>query len=216
MADLAFEEQVKAVGNQLKERINLAISIAVDEDKEFKQAEEVFQEAMTVLSFYNCNDVIVEQLVNFSKVAYCRELFDKALYYAEEAVRKSVAVEGRLTAEENLHSMAYRIFELILVAPERMNGIVEIEEVEDFLKPEDFCFALDNSYNAKKQIRTEDDKVFVSTILKQISLEIMRQGLRYERNGDKEAALKLFRAVMPYLNDKRAELISEEIKKLEV
>ena len=215
MTEAAFDKQVKVLGDQLKERINLAISIAVDEDKEFIQAEEVFQESITVLTYYNCIEAVVDQLINFSKVAYFRELFVKALYYADDAVRKSNTDELKKKAAENLHSMAFRMFELYVVEPEKMQKKLDIADIEEYLEPQDYCLALENAYKANKHIKTEDDKNFVSSVLKRISLEVMRQGLKYERNEEIDSALLLLKAVIPYLNEKRANIINDEIRKME-
>lgn len=211
MNEAVFEEQLEMIVNQLKERFNLAIATAVDDKKSFDEAELIFQEAIGVLDCYHCYDVIAEQTMNFSKVAFFRQKYVKALYYASLAVEKSKLRESVEKNSENLHSMAYKCFEIILM---REDVEISFEDIEQFLVPEDYCVALLNMSEGIKHIHAETDKAFLAGVLKKLSLEVMRQGLRQEKEENKTEALKLFEMVLPFLNPKRAEIIAKEIKKL--
>lgn len=215
MGETGLDKQIEAIVEQLVERFNLAISIAVDDNKKFEQGEEIFQESIAVLEYYSCNDIAADQLVNFSKVAFFRKVYDKALYYAGEAVAKSESQDKEETAADNLHAMAFKIFEIILVSSEEKPGGVGFEEVQEFLTPEDYCKAIQNVYGVSRKSMAQEEKLFLAEVLKKLSFEVMRQGLRQEKCGDKKDALLLFRTVLPFLNPKRASVISAEIRKLE-
>ena len=73
MVTVGFDEQIELIVKQLIEKINTAISFALDESKSFEQAELIFNEAITVLVYYQCGDTAAEQLINFSKIAYFRK-----------------------------------------------------------------------------------------------------------------------------------------------
>lgn len=213
MEGMEFDRQIEAIVKQLTEQFNLAISVAVDEDKSFEQGETIFREAVAVLEYYSCLDSAVEQLVNFSKVAFFRKKYDKALFYAIEAVNKKESGCGDAT--DNLHAMAYKLFELVLVeSSETMCGLT-FDDLQEILVPEDYCEALKNIYNASKQAHTEEDKLLLAQVLKKVTLEVMRQGLRKKKQGETDKALLLLKTVQPFLNPKRAEVIAAEIEKLE-
>ena len=210
MGESGLDKQVAAIVDQLAEQFNLAISVAVDENRTFEQGESIFREAVAVLDYYSCGEIAAEQTVNFSNLAFFRKQYDKALYYAAEA-----ADRGGQSAADNLHAMAFRLFELVLVeSAETMRG-VDFEDLQDILIPEDYCLALQNVYRSARQTKTEEGRQFLAGVLKKLTHEVTRQGLRREKNGDVRGALLLQKTVLPFLNPKRAAVIAAEIKKLE-
>lgn len=210
MGESGLDKQVAVIVDQLAEQFNLAISVAVDEKRTFEQGESIFREAVAVLDYYSCGEIAAEQMVNFSKVAFFRKQYDKALYYAVEA-----ADRGRQSAADNLHAMAFRLFELVLVESSETIRGVDFEDLQDVLVPEDYCRALQNVYRAARQTKTEEGRQFLAGVLKKLTHEVTRQGLRREKNGDVHGALLLQKTVLPFLNPKRAAVIAAEIKKLE-
>ena len=213
MGEQELDSQVKAIADQLAEQFNLAISIAVDENQSFAQGESIFRDAISVLNYYNCTEVAVEQLNNFAKAAFFRKEYGKALYYAAEAWNRSECRNSKVGAD--LHAMAFRLLELVMVeSPETMCG-VGFEDLQDILTPEDYCQALRNIYCDAKKVKTAEDRQFLAGILRKITLETMRQGIRREKLGDFPAAMQLLKTALPFLNPKRAAVITEEIKKLE-
>lgn len=214
MATVGFDEQVELIVKQLIEKINTAISFALDESKSFEQAELIFNEAITVLVYYQCGDTAAEQLINFSKIAYFRKECRKALLFASDAVEKSTSEEMRNKALDNIHNMAFKLLEYILIN-ENSKECITFEDVQGFIMPQDYCLALQNAYDAKTRIKTKEDQTFLTGVLTKLSLEMLRQGLRQEKNKNYVDALLLLRTVLPFLNPKRAELVSKEIEKLE-
>ncbi|SHK67749.1 hypothetical protein [Fibrobacter sp. UWH4] len=214
MATIGFDEQIEMIVKQLTEKINMAISFALDETKTFEQAESIFKEAITVLEYYQCGDTAAEQLMNFSKVAYFRKECRKALLFASDAVEKCISDDMRNKALDNVHSMAFKLLEFILVN-ENDKMKVTFEDVQGFIMPQDYCLALQKAYEATDRIKTKDDQTFLTSVLTKLSLEVLKQGLRREKNGDYADALMLLKAVLPFLNSKRAEIVSKEIEKME-
>ncbi|MCR5458962.1 MAG: hypothetical protein K6F51_03595 [Acetatifactor sp.] len=210
-----FEQRIGEIVKQLTERFNLAIAQAVDEKKTFEDGEKIFRDTIAVLDYYNCFDLESEQYENFSKVAFFRKKYDKAIYYATEAVRIAKAKERIDQATQNLHSMAFKIFEILLVTTEDFHEQIDFEGLQDYLMPEDYCIAIKNTYGARKQFKTQEDKTYLSGILKKLSQELIRQGIRQKNNGNTDGALLLFRTVSPFLNPKRAAIISNEIREME-
>ena len=210
-----FELRINEIVKQLRERFNLAIAQAVDEKKTFEDGEAIFSDTLAVLDYYNCFDLESDQLVNFSKVAFFRKKYDKALYYATEAVNKAKSQERKDAASENLHSMAFKIFEILLVTTEDFHEQIDFDGLQEYLLPEDYCMAMKNTYGARKRIKTDEDKNFLTGVLKTLSQELVKQGIRQKKNGNTEGALLLFKTVFPYLNPKRAAIISKEIREME-
>ncbi|MBP5222252.1 MAG: hypothetical protein J6Z35_03715 [Lachnospiraceae bacterium] len=213
MTDL--DRRIETIADQLAERFNLAISKAVDEKNRFEDGEEIFRDTIAVLDYYNCNDIESDQLLNFSKVAFFRKKYDKALFYAAEAVAKSETDGRKKNAEENLHAMAFKIFEILLVTTEDFHDQIDFEGLQEYLMPEDYCAAIRNTYSARKNIKTQEDKTFLTGVLSKLSQELIRQGVRQEKCGNREGALLLFRTVFPFLNPKKAAAVSKEIEKME-
>ena len=58
---------VELIVNQLVERFNMATQIALDENKKFEQAQEIFEETLAVLDYYGYNENTADQFINFSK-----------------------------------------------------------------------------------------------------------------------------------------------------
>ena len=214
MVTVGFDEQVELIVKQLIEKINTAISFALDESKSFEQAESIFNEAITVLEYYQCGDTAAEQLINFSKIAYFRKECRKGLLFASDAVEKSASEEMRNKALDNVHNMAFKLLEYILVN-ENSSDCISFDDIQGFITPQDYCLALQNAYDAKTRIKTKEDQTFLTGVLTKLSLEMLRQGLRQEKNKNYVDALLLLRTVLPFLNPKRAELVSKEIEKLE-
>lgn len=214
MVTVGFDEQVELIVKQLIEKINTAISFALDESKSFEQAESIFNEAITVLEYYQCGDTAAEQLINFSKIAYFRKECRKGLLFASDAVEKSASEEMRNKALDNVHNMAFKLLEYILVN-ENSSDCISFDDIQDFITPQDYCLALQNAYEAKTRIKTKEDQTFLTGVLTKLSLEMLRQGLRQEKNKNYMDALLLLKTVLPFLNPKRAELVSKEIEKLE-
>jgi len=210
-----LDQRIGAIVKQLTERFNLAIANAVDEKKTFEDGEEIFRDTIAVLDYYNCFDQESDQLENFSKVAFFRKKYDKALYYATESVRKGKSAERVEKASENLHSMAFKIFEILLVTTEDFHEQIDFEGLQDYLMPEDYCRAIKNTYGARKRIHTDEDKKYLSGVLKTLSQELIKQGIRQKKNGNNEGALLLFKTVFPFLNPKRAAIVSKEIQEME-
>lgn len=210
-----FEYRISEIVKQLKERFNMAISEAVNEKKTFEDGEKIFTDTISVLDYYNCFDLESDQLVNFSKVAFFRKKYDKALYYATEAIQKAKSQERIDAATENLHSMAFRIFEILLVTTEDFHDQIDLEDLQDYLTPEDYCIAMKNTFGARNKIKTDEDRNFISGVIKTLSQELVKQGIRQKKNGDTKSALLLFKTVFPYLNPKRAAIISNEIQEME-
>jgi len=213
VAGTEFDRQIEAIVEQLTEQFNLAISTAVDESKDFEQGENIFREAVAVLEYYNCVDSAIEQLVNFSKVAFFRRRYDRALFYAIEAINMSE--NGCVEAAVNLHAMAYKLFEMVLVETSETMCGVTFDDLQEVLIPEDYCEALRNIYSISKQVQTPEEQQFLAQVLKKVTLEVMRQGLRKKKQGETDKALLLLKTVHPFLNPKRAEVIGSEIEKLE-
>lgn len=209
-----FDEQIELIVKQLTEKINMAISFAVDESKTFEQAEAIFNEAITVLEYYQCGDIAAEQLINFSKVAYFRKECRKALVLASDAVEKSSSDNVREKALDNVHNMAFKLLEYIIVNDDDKINIA-FEDVQGFIMPQDYCMALQKAYEATSRIKTKEDQVFITGVLSKLSLEVLRQGLRQEKNNNYADALLLLKAVRPFLNPKRTEIVCREIEKLE-
>jgi hypothetical protein len=214
MVTVGFDEQVELIVKQLIEKINTAISFALDESKSFEQAELIFNEAITVLVYYQCGDTAAEQLINFSKIAYFRKECRKGLLFASDAVEKSASEEMRNKALDNVHNMAFKLLEYILVN-ENSSDCISFDDIQGFITPQDYCLALQNAYEAKTRIKTKEDQTFLTGVLTKLSLEMLRQGLRQEKNKNYMEALLLLKTVLPFLNPKRAELVSKEIEKLE-
>ena len=110
--------------------------------------------------------------------------------------------------------MSFKLLVYILVNNNESINIT-FEEIQNFLLPQDYCFALQKAYEATSRIKTKDDQIFIKGVLSKLSLEILRQGLRQEKNNNYADALLLLKTDLPFLNHKRAEIISNEIKKLE-
>lgn len=214
MASVGFDEQIELIVKQLTEKINMAISYALDEKKSFEQAELIFNEAISVLVYYKCGDVASEQLINFSNISFFRKECGKALVYASDAVEKSVSESVREKASNHIHNMAFKLLEYILVNDDDKINI-SFEDIQGFVSPEDYCMALQKAYEATKRIKTKDDQSFITGVLNKLSLEVLRQGLRQKKNENYFEALMLLKAVKPFLNPKRAEVVSNEIEKLE-
>lgn len=213
MGESELDRKLSDLTDQLAEQFNLAISTAVDENKTFAQGEQIFRDAIAVLDYYGCGETAAEQLVNFSKVAYFRKEYRKALSYASEAVsRQGDAAHGPL---DHLHAMAYRLFELVLVDSENTMDGLTLEDLQEILVPEDYCQALKNVYRAAKQVKSGEEQKFLAEMLRKLAIETVRQGIRREKAGEYAEALLLFQTVLPFLNPKRAAVIAEEIRKLE-
>ncbi len=67
MAMTDLDKKVELIVNQLVERFNMATQIALDENKKFEQAQEIFEETLAVLDYYGCNENTADQFINFSK-----------------------------------------------------------------------------------------------------------------------------------------------------
>lgn len=210
-----FERQIEDLVKRLTERFNLAIASAVDEKKTFEDGESIFCDALAVLDYYNCHDLESDQLVNFSKVAFFRKKYAKALYYASEAVRKGKTDERVENASRNLHSMAFKLFEILLVTTEDFHDQIDFESLQEYLLPEDYCMAMKNTFASRKNIKSDEDKAFLTSLLKKLSQELIRQGFRQKENGNAEGALLLFNTVIPYVTPKKARVLSSEMKELE-
>lgn len=215
MAMTDLDKKVELIVNQLVERFNMATQIALDENKKFEQAQEIFEETLAVLDYYGCNENTADQLINFSKVAFFRKYYDKALGYATQAVSKSVGTQKENAASCNLHDMAFKIFENILVANDDENLGVNFDDVEEYLNPEDYCTALKHTYMSKERIKTNEDRDFFAKVFKKLTIEVMRQGIRYGNKGQAQDGLKLLKMVQPFLTQKRAQAVEQEIKKME-
>ncbi|MCL4102511.1 MULTISPECIES: hypothetical protein [unclassified Fibrobacter] len=214
MATIGFDEQIEQIVKQLTEKINMAISFALDESKSFEQAEAIFNEAITVLEYYQCGDTAAEQLINFSKITYFRKECRKALLFATDAVEKSVTDNVREKASNNLHDMAFKLLEYIVINDKGQINVT-FDDVQSFLVPQDYCNALQKAYEARNLIKTKNDLVFVTNALKKLSMEVLRQGLRQEKDGHFADSLSLLKNVLPFLNVKRAEIVNKEIEKME-
>lgn len=214
MATIGFDEQIEQIVKQLTEKINMAISFALDESKSFEQAEAIFNEAITVLEYYQCGDTAAEQLINFSKITYFRKECKKALLFATDAVEKSVTDNVREKASNNLHDMAFKLLEYIVINDKGQINVT-FDDVQSFLVPQDYCNALQKAYEARNLIKTKNDLVFVTNALKKLSMEVLRQGLRQEKDGHFADSLSLLKNVLPFLNVKRAEIVNKEIEKME-
>lgn len=214
MATIGYDEQIELIVKQLTEKINMAISFALDETKTFEQAESIFKEAVTVLEYYHCGDTAAEQLINFSKIAYFRKECRKALLYASDAVEKSVSENVRNKSLANIHDMSFKLLEFILVNEDNKINVT-FDDVQEFITPDDYCLALQKAYEATSRIKTKDDQQFLTGVLWKLSLEVLRQGLRQEKKKNYADALILLKATLPFLNSKRSEVVSKEIEKLE-
>ncbi|OWV08105.1 MULTISPECIES: hypothetical protein [unclassified Fibrobacter] len=214
MATIGFDEQIEQIVKQLTEKINMAISFALDESKSFELAEAIFNEAITVLEYYQCGDTAAEQLINFSKITYFRKECRKALLFATDAVEKSVTDNVREKASNNLHDMAFKLLEYIVINDKGQINVT-FDDVQSFLVPQDYCNALQKAYEARNLIKTKNDLVFVTNALKKLSMEVLRQGLRQEKDGHFADSLSLLKNVLPFLNVKRAEIVNKEIEKME-
>lgn len=214
MANIGYDEQIELIVKQLTEKINMAISFALDETKTFEQAESIFKEAVTVLEYYHCGDTAAEQLINFSKIAYFRKECRKALLYASDAVEKSVSENVRNKSLANIHDMSFKLLEFILVNEDNKINVT-FDDVQEFITPDDYCLALRKAYEATSRIKTKDDQQFLTGVLWKLSLEVLRQGLRQEKKKNYADALILLKATLPFLNSKRSEVVSKEIEKLE-
>lgn len=215
MGETELDKQLEAIVDQLAERFNLAISLAVDEEKTFDQGEQVFQEALAVLEYYNCNNLVADQLINFSKVAFFRKKYDRALYYAAIATEKANVQDKIEMAHQNLHGMAFKILDLLLMHEDDAISVIDYEDLQEFLIPEDYCHALRNVYHSFQCVKSQEEKDFLSEVIKKLSLEVMKQGIRQEKKNHTDAALLLFKTALPFLNPKRAEIIKNEINKIE-
>ena len=215
MGTKELDKKVAFIVDQLVERFNLAISTAVDEKKSFDQGEEIFLDTIAVLEYYDCGDIATEQIINFSKVAFFRKEYKKALAYGMKAVDVSKTNEKKETAYMNLHEMSFKLLEILLVTTEDLKEQVTFEDIQEFLTTEDYCVAMRNTYAARKKIKTDEDKEFLAGVLNKLSKELMRQGVRQEKCGNNKDAVLLFRTVTPFLPPKKAKLVTAEIEKME-
>lgn len=215
MNDKEWDSKLKTLVQQMKERINLAIATAVDEQREFEEGEAILREVLAALEFYECYDIISEQLVNFSKVAYYRGKYSKALSFAQEAVEKGKSDKTKSSSQTNLHDIAYRLLEDALRLHSDNSGAGFYAELEQVLTPDDYCKALRKTAEAITKAKDENERGKMEEFTRNLSLEVLRQGIRQEKMGDNETAKRLFRQTLPFLNSKRAAVVKQEIEKLE-
>ena len=216
MENAKLTEQLQLIVHQMMERFNLVTAMALDEKYHFEDAEKQFKELIMILETYRCYDLAADQMMNFSKVAFFREQYYKALQYAEAAAAKGTSSEKTTEAESSLHDMAYKILEISVQAPKDSEEARLISEVEKHLTSEDYCNALENVRRSIEMAASEEASNNVKAFARLLSLEVLRQGLRQEKLCNWTEALKLLRCVCPFLNEKRAMLVKKEIKKLEV
>lgn len=214
MSGTDFSKQVEVIVGHMKERINLAIGIAADEKHTFGEGEKIFREVLAALEQYQCCDIAADQLVNFSKVACFRGEWSKALVLAEEAVEKAVSGKAKADANANLHGMACLLLENVLSLPVDAPEAALLAEIEQILTPDEYTGALRKTAAAVRNADSEKRKRMVD-FAHRLSMEVLRQGIRQEKMGNKNAAEELFRGALPFLNSKRAAVVQKELEKLE-
>lgn len=209
-----YSRQVEAIVGQMKERINLAIGIAADEKHTFEEGEKIFREVLAALEQYECYDIAADQLVNFSKVAYFRGMGGKALALAGEAAGKAVSESTKTAAGANLYGMAYKLLEVVLSLPADAPDAALLAEIEQILAPDDYIRALRKTAASARAADSEKRKS-MADFARRLSMEVLRQGIRYEKMGDNKEAARLLREALPFLNPKRAAVVQKELERLE-
>lgn len=215
MNEAEFNRVAEALISQMKERVNLAIATAVDEKHSLEEGEAIFREVVDALKYYDSADIAADQLVNFSKVAFFRGGYRRALALAMEAAETAVSERNRIQAEDNLHSLAYSLLERAICLPAEDPEAEVLRELDQVLTPSDYCGALRRAAAAASGAVDEEAKRGLAGFVREFSLEVLRQGLRAERRGDNEAAGMLLRQALPFLNSKRAAVVKKELEKLE-
>lgn len=215
MNDAELDKRIDALVSQMKERINLAIGVAADETHSFEEGEAILREVLDALKRYECHDVAADQLVNFSKVAYFRGNCRKTLALAREAAETARSAQTKRETESSLRQTAYRLLELSIDAAPDAPEARLVTELEQVLTPEDYCKALRKSAAAVTKTEEGESRSEITGFVHRLSLELLRQGLRQEKLGNTDAAKLLLRQTLPFLNPKRAELVSKELEKLE-
>ena len=216
MNEAEFNRTAEALIGQMKERVNLAIATAVDEKHSLEEAEAILREVIDALKFYDSADIAADQLVNFSKVAFFRGGYSRALALAREAAVTGVSERNRVLAADNLHKLAYSLLERVLCLPREDPETELLEELDQILTPADYCSALRRAAATAAGTGDEEAKRGLAGFVRELSLEVLRQGLRAEKRGDNEAARMLLRQALPFLNPKRAAVVAKALEKLEV
>ncbi len=215
MNEAEFNRAAETMIGQMKERVNLAIATAVDEKHSLEEAETILREVVDALKYYDSADIAADQLVNFSKVAFFRGDYRRALALAREAAETGVSERNRTQAAENLHSLAYSLLERAICLPTDDPEADVLGELDQVLTPADYCGALRRAAAAAAGAEDEEAKRGLAGFVRELSLEVLRQGLRAEKRGDNKAAGTLLRQALPFLNPKRAAVVKKELEKLE-
>lgn len=209
MEAIEQDQVIEAFAQRIMENLNMVYAEAADRKRPFANADARFAELFQLLRYYRCDEIAAEQAVNFAQIAFFRGEYLRALELFGNALESCTDKTARAAYVQTRHDMAYRMLAEALCDPPDRDLLACVETV---LAPADYCEALRSA--AANLPQEAEARQAAAGFLRRLSFEVLRQAIRLEPT-EPAASLELLREVLPWLNEKRAALVRQEIRRLE-